>query len=232
HVRVATAPLAVPELPGTVRPTISASRFSSRSRQLFASFKRENFGVTGELRIKAVLVKGDRVNGRVADERVIGGTGNPAIQGELRGTDFARGLRGQIFELGKRLAGREDVCGGAVASAISGVRSCDFEAHCFELLEHGAVRGFGVVTIEPRERAIAPELDQGLYLLRFRETDRLPGLGGAGAQLRRAGDLLHDADAAHRHEVPLHTEALGTVDGQILEPDLRDRIRPFACGDA
>src|SRR5207245_11551475 len=127
-----------------------------------------------------------------------GGTWNPSSQAELRATDVATGLRGQIFEHGKRLAGREDVCGGAVTSAIGGLRSCDFEAHCFELLKHGAVRGLGVVTIEPRERAIAPELDQGLYLLRFREADRPLRLDCAGPPARRAGGPRRDPSAARR----------------------------------
>ena len=91
--------------------------------------------------------------------------------------------------------------------------------------------GLRVVAVEPGERTVALNDDQRLRLLRLRETHRLLRLCGPRAQLRRAGDFLHDPDAAHGHEVPLDAEALRAVDGQILESDFRDRIRPLGRSD-
>src|SRR6185436_15771587 len=54
---------------------------------------------------------------------------------------------------------------------------------------------------------------------------------GAKLALLRAGELLHDADAAHRHEVLREAEGISAVDGQVFNASLQRWIGKLAGRD-
>ncbi len=104
----------------------------------------------------------------------------------------------------------------------------DLETRRRRLLVDQSQHRFGVVAIEPGERRSALDRCDGDILFRERLL-RLELIAlGAQAQFFRTGELLHDPDAAHGHEIARKAESIGAVDRQIVDAQAQHRIRALA----
>src|ERR1700730_9242245 len=118
-----------------------------------------------------------------------------------------------------------------MTSPIAGFGTRYIQANYLHLFKDGSFLRLRVVAIQPRQRAIPLNVDPGLRPLGLGEPYGLLRLCSTRTQPRGAGNLLHDPDASHGHEVSLYAEALRAVDREIFKTDLRDGIRPLGRRD-
>ena len=90
---------------------------------------------------------------------------------------------------------------------------------------------FGVVTVEPSQRGIALNGGNargflGKRLLRLTIETLRTRLAFFGTR-----DFLHDADAAHRHEIPRHAPRIRPVHRKVVDAQRRDRVGKLRGGD-
>lgn len=173
----------------------------------------------------------DDIHPRLTRHRAVRGLTDPACQGDFRDAHAARGDRRLVFELRQRTAGRQHVRGFPLAPSIGSLSGAHLESGGRYLCENAAFRRLGVVTLEPRERGGTLYRRHTLDPLCLSELDHFLCPLDTQPALARAGELLHDPDLGHRHEVLGQTELVLAGDGNILYPELQRRIGPLpGCG--
>jgi hypothetical protein len=121
-------------------------------------------------------------------------------------------------------ASGQHVCLCAASTAVGACSSLDRQCRLRALLGKHGEHCFTVVTVEPREGSVA--FDRGGEPVLFGGRLVGPALEAFGPQatLVGAGQFLHDADPAHRHEIAGKTVTLVARDRQVVDAELQYRI--------
>ena len=180
--------------------------------------------MVAEIAIQRNRIESDRVDRGTARQWRFGAIAQPAREGDLGGARFATELAGTIIQGGQCGTSGEEVGQAPASGAIGSFRRVDLGRRCAALLGDDRRHRFGVVAIKPRDGGVALNRGYG---------DALFGGGlfrlaletfGARLALFGPGELLHDAHAAHGHEVSRQAEAILAIDRQIVDSQFGDRI--------
>ena len=155
---------------------------------------------------------------------------HPTTQLRGRDGDLTLGQRETIAQLLDRSARREDLGLRSLAAAVQRLRSLNLQFGLGDLRLQQLAHRLLVRTFQPGHRRVPLQVRNGGLAGDLRQIDLALGAAHAGAALVRPGQLLHQPDRAHRHEVAGDAVAVGTVDRQVVETELEHRVGQLTGG--
>ena len=147
-----------------------------------------------------------------------------------RDRDLALRLGQRIAQLLDRSARREDFGLRALAAAVQRLGSLDLEFCLGNLRLQQLTNRFQVRAVEPGSRRVPLQVRDSGLARDLGQIDLAFGAARAGTAFIGPGQLLHEADRAHRHEVAGDAVAIRAVDRQVVEAELEHRVGQLARG--
>mmetsp|Transcript_5424 Transcript_5424/g.20631 ORF Transcript_5424/g.20631 Transcript_5424/m.20631 type:complete len:407 (-) Transcript_5424:230-1450(-) len=224
HVRVGRAALAVHQLHAPVGPPLGVGhlRIGHRSGFLLATGGDVWQGVE---RHGPVSGQPDRAHeSRARAQRFIGRVADETCEPYGCDLDLALGLVEPVAQGLDLAAPGVHVGLGPAAAAVLRLGRLHLLAGLRDLPEQLLAHRLGEGAVQPGERGVALHRGHRLPALGLGQRHVALGPRAAGRTLFGAGELLHQTDRAHRHEVACDAEAVRAIDRQVVQAELEDRI--------